>query len=88
MLAASTPSSILADRAAANTSGSISPMPSFDIGELGTPTGTTPIGPLPDSLTGLAEKLLHSANKQVLRDAWESDGECWHTAGNGLVSLG
>jgi hypothetical protein len=74
-LAASTPSSILADRAAANASGSISPMPSFDIGEVVTPTGTTPSGPLPDDLTGLADKLLFSANKQVLREAWESDGE-------------
>jgi hypothetical protein len=75
VLAASTPSSILADRAAADTSGSISPMPSFDIGEVGTPTGTTPIGPLPDDLTGLADKLMYSANKQVLRSAWELEGE-------------
>lgn len=70
VLGATTPPSTIGGRPAP----SISPMRSFDVGEAPTPERSpagTPADPLPDSLTGMVDKLQFSANKAVLREAWQ-----------------
>lgn len=71
VVAAGTPNS-LSDRPAAGTgSGSISPLRSYDLGDLGTPTGTTPAPPEGDRLTDLVNALTHTGSKQMLREEYD-----------------